>query len=495
MLAHLRTRAKSFLILMFLVLIAQWISKFVQIAFDQFIIYIYYDDERKNREKVIFDVKSITDTLTREHLMFNDNEQNAQIVIIFAYSIFAKRNELKALKTWRRNKKSYSNKMIQESEIKLNHSWESDLFDAFDIVLYDEVHSLKSLTIKSAIIVQWLDVKFHVLITVTSMSNDIDDWVEYMFFIESKEANSWWSSQSLEFMRIDENVNSFDLSHDHSAVKLRLTIKATNEWIFHYRVSSVIKDLYIEFIFEKVLLRRTNSFRISFNDDRRIDDSISAVRAVLINCIHIVVEAERHRALENVLIDQLIVLDSRSNAQKKSKWSLRIHHQLQLLSMSLDLSRLDEIHNLKTENMKVIFETSKFHLSWLKTLDLNENWVTSRSNDLTSQLTKLLDDASKIRALIKNVRNQIRELLLAEDFMLFLLLKTSCFLLSKNYLVQVKTCADADRLADHTWQRKDAHLLSTSRDHRSHLRNSQTIEYRSRCAHDISIKQEASETY
>ena len=393
------------------ILISQWVQEFNLICLEFFQIYLYYDEKRAKRENVFLDIQNIKDTLNKTHSMFNDEEQNSRIIVIFNYVTWAKRNESKSLKTWRRNIRDLSSRDATKLETQLDHRWHEDLFNCFDIIICDEAHALKSFATKTAIVIDWLNARFYILIIATSMSNEMNDWSEYMSLIESKNAKQWWNDTSLTTMSVNKNVNSFDLANDHFVVKLKLTQKTTKKFLFRYSISSVIKNLYLRKIWETVLLKRTNSSRISFDENRRIEDIISFVQTIIINCAHKSKETKKHTKLQNMLTEDLIVVDFDFDTKdKKSKWSLKIHRQLSLLFMFLNLSLLDEIFNLKAKNMKIIFEDLECHMSWLKTLTSSKIFTESLSQDLTSMLKKLMNDVSKIRALLKNLRDQMRHL-------------------------------------------------------------------------------------
>ena len=66
---------------------------------NQFKIYLYYSDRRINREIIILNIKIINDLFTKRYFIFDEQEQNARVIIIFIYFTFVERNEFKAQKT------------------------------------------------------------------------------------------------------------------------------------------------------------------------------------------------------------------------------------------------------------------------------------------------------------------------------------------------------------------------------------------------------------
>ena len=338
---------------------------------NQFKIYLYYDDRRINRETVILNMKVIDDLLTKKHFIFDEQKQNVWIIIIFIYFTFVERNKFKAQKTWRRNKRHFSTKMIDKMKKNLDVMWKDNLSRCFRIVTCDECHILKNIKIKSSIVIQWLNADKHLFIFVINIFNETENFQTYMKLIEFRNADSWWSQNFLTSMKINENDNSYKLFDDHFALKFILIYKTANEYIFRSSVFDVVKRLWLKRILRKILLRRINTFTILFKNDRRIDDSLSILKFIIIKCSHNFREAVFHRNMKNKLTDKLIVFDTKNETKDKVKYSLSIHRKLQLLVMFLNLSTFDDHFDLKVDAIKSLFEKKKFHLSWLRHLSFN----------------------------------------------------------------------------------------------------------------------------
>ena len=402
-----RPRAQPILILLPPVILSQWIAEINAVVPGQFKIYLYYGDRRTNREAAVPGMEVIDGLLTKRHPIFDGQEQNARVIVISTYSTFAERNGPKAQKAWRRNKRHFSAKMADKMEGDLDVMWEGNLSRCFRIVACDECHILKDIKAKSSIAVQWLNADKHLLISATSIPNGAEDFRTYMKLIESRDADSWWSQNSLTSMGIDENDNPYELPDDHPASKLILTYKAANEYIFRSSVSGVAKGLWLGRILRRVLLRRTNTSTIPFKNGRRIGDSLPALKSVMIKCSHNPREAVFHRNMEDELTGKLIVSGTESGTKGKAKYSLSIHRKLQLLAMSLNLPTLDDHFDLKAGAMKSLFEEEGFHLPWLRHLSPNQEFVAANPDDPLQQLTILVDGAPKIKALLRNVRDQV----------------------------------------------------------------------------------------
>ena len=101
----------------------------------------------------------------------------------------------------------------------------------------------------------------YIIVTATPMPNGVESFGGYMPFLESREADEWWSPESLADMDFEEDANPYDLADDHPAAKLQLTRKAVKDWIYALRVDPVTKGARLQKIWKRVMIRRTNSGR------------------------------------------------------------------------------------------------------------------------------------------------------------------------------------------------------------------------------------------
>lgn len=185
-----------------------------------------------------------------------------------------------------------------------------------------------------------------------------------MPLIEPHGAEKWWSPESLREMNFKEDENPYDVPDDHPAAKLQITTKAVKEWIFALRVDPVTKGVHLAKMWKRILLRRTFSSQVPFNDGRKISDQLPRVQGALINCTHTPTEQTVYQKMEDALTGKLIVAGSGSTNQRKPKWSLGIHRQLSLLSMWSGLPQLDNDFNLKATNMKATLERKSFYMDF-----------------------------------------------------------------------------------------------------------------------------------
>ena len=62
-----------------------------------------------------------------------------------------------------------------------------------------------------------------------------------MPFVEHKDADLWWSDDSLEEMSFEEDMNPYNLANNHPAAKLQMTTRATQDWIYANRIELAMK--------------------------------------------------------------------------------------------------------------------------------------------------------------------------------------------------------------------------------------------------------------
>ena len=384
-------------------LIWQWIQEINQIVFNQFIIYFYYEDKRSGRN-IFFDVKIINEMFIRKHEIFNDKKQNVKVIVIFVYITFAERNESKAQNIWKKNKRHFNSKKIENTETELNLLWVDNISKEFNILVCDECHMIKNSAVKASIALQWIKARFNILMSIIIMFNELSDFKDYWSFLKMKHSAFWWTFVSLHNMFIDADENFYKLFDDHSAVKLRLTAQIAKKYIHKNNYFDVIKELWLSKILKHVLLRRINASTVFFKNDRRIKNSLSAIKTVILNCVFNAAKVIQHKIIKNDLTDNLLISDTEENIKKK-KYFLCIHRQLQLAFMSIKLQQLNEHFDLKIDVMKILFFRNDYHLNWIRHLHSKTNFVATWSHNFMKQIKLLIKDASKMKTLLKNVRD------------------------------------------------------------------------------------------
>ena len=111
----------------------------------------------------------------------------------------------------------------------------------------------------------------------------------------------------------------------------------------------------------------------------RIEDDISSIQAIILNCKHIEEEVVIHAMIHDKLIIALlkfekfdsieikniedfeIISTKATSKKKKTKFFLKNYRKLQLISMSLQLNQIDEEFDLRAENVKQILKNDNYH--------------------------------------------------------------------------------------------------------------------------------------
>ena len=75
-------------------------------------------------------------------------------------------------------------------------------------------------------------------------------------------------------MRADDNVDSFSLFDEHSAVRLRLILKAIKDFISVRHITTVEKAARLIKIWEQIMLRRINASRVFSHGGRFIENQL-----------------------------------------------------------------------------------------------------------------------------------------------------------------------------------------------------------------------------
>ena len=107
-----------------------------------------------------------------------------------------------ALRSHRITKKAMSAIQAKKLRTVMDPAWDGNLEDCFETVINDECHTLKSLSADVSVTVQWLKPQEkYIIISATTIPKGIDDWIGYMPFVQSEDADFWWSPRYVEYIR------------------------------------------------------------------------------------------------------------------------------------------------------------------------------------------------------------------------------------------------------------------------------------------------------
>lgn len=124
------------------------------------------------------------------------------------------------------------------------------------------------------------------------------------------------------------------------------------------------------------------------------------MKAAIISCAFNEKEQRLYDQKENALTGKLL---SPAEAHRKPKWLLSTQRKLLMLTTWINLPEIDEGVDLKATNMKTTFDEKDFFLAWFEAQGQKPDL-----NDPAPLLQILLGGAPKVRALLRNVRSQVR---------------------------------------------------------------------------------------
>ena len=227
-----RVFVKSILIIVFSSILIQWFRSFQKICqTNRFLIYRYHDDIKINKYNSIVKKMFINDILTRNHRIFNEKKNNARIIVIITYYILTKRHDSSTLKNYRRKKFHWSKQKTNRKFDDLNFNWKRNLSKLWEKIICDETQFLKNFDFNIITTMFWFFVFIIIFVTITFISKKIKNWVNYMFFCESRKTNKWWSNFFLRKLSFNENDDSYAFFENHFVEKLQITMNAYLNWV------------------------------------------------------------------------------------------------------------------------------------------------------------------------------------------------------------------------------------------------------------------------
>lgn len=394
-----RKPAKPILVVVPVHLMDQWITEFETVAKGQFDIYRYHGDYRV---AAMGDETIVSGHLGKSHFLFNTNrEQNARSVVITTYETLATRHGPGAQKADRINQ-GMSATQAQQISADLDPKWAKALDGCFEILVADEAHAIKNVRSQITRTLIWLDCSFNCLMTGTPTPNGMPDMAGYYPLIEARDAEAWWSEESLKRMNIHHSVNPFDWPNHDEVAKLRMTEKAFRKFLLPSSIPPDVQGARIAQVWRNCLIRRTNASRVPFDSQSTIGDCLPRIHSTVVNCCYTVEEQVKYEVVEKDLLGKLIDKNAHT-------YSFSVHRKLGLLTSWLSLLEIDKVADLKTGNIEKYLHTKNFgrQIASFARPDLNidknsENW-----DQLPAVVGALCDGSPKMRALLRNLRSQV----------------------------------------------------------------------------------------
>ena len=165
-------------------------------------------------------------------------------------------------------------------------------------------------------------------------------------------------------MKVQINVNFFDLFDDHLATRLQLHFKYLDYYLFSSKWINIEKNQRLMQCWKQCMIRRTHFFMIPFRFEKHIEDVLSKIQTTFINCVLTNTEKTKYKKRENILIFKFLIFESEK--RKKTKIALEIFKKLIMLTMWFELSDLNEKYDLKSNHIKNILSHDKYFLRWFE---------------------------------------------------------------------------------------------------------------------------------
>ena len=284
---------------------------------------VYHDDTRIETWIDFAKIeKKILNFLSKSHALFNSEiENNARTIIFITSQTLIIKHDSFALTKLRKNQE------IDKSIQKLNENWNKAINDCFEMIVIDETHSIKNMKVEINKSIEWLQT-WMLDMTETSISNDIQDFQNWIHLLKTKEAKDWYNFENLEKMNVTENVNSFMLKNDHSTSKLIFIEAAVKQFILRKRYDFFVQDVNLFKIYSRLLLRRIHVSRIFFDSTTTIESNLFKTKTIMINCKFELNEMTTYKVKKLTLMNEIFEFDKRKS---KQKWSFVIQKKCKWL--------------------------------------------------------------------------------------------------------------------------------------------------------------------
>ena len=379
-------------------LVHQWINAIQEIA-PALKIWKYYSDPHEK----LTEAESIVDKmLIRKHSLLNDTEGNEQCVIITTYETLAAHYRVKVQKIWQCKNHWSCEKTELECYI-YDDDWAEELTYQFDTVILDEAHIIKNLKTQSNTAISWLQL-WYICLTETMLLAGVKNWADYYKLLQQHFAERLWALFMLAKWDLTDDCNSYDLSADHSAVSLQLTLTAAKRFIYSYHLNAVTAGARLEMIWCYTVLRHTHAFKISFSAEKTIEDNLSKIHSVVLKTEFFISEQNLYKSQTESLLHKLIYSDQQT---KKLHWSFETMHLLSLACVWTEFHHIE--FKIRADAILKWSSDKNFIHAWLKAIaEKYSVWVNiSEKADKAGQLALICCEFSKLRVLLQLLTDKI----------------------------------------------------------------------------------------
>lgn len=150
------------------------------------------------------------------------------MIVVSSYPTFAERHGPKAQRDWLVKEQGYSRADANAAQFECHSDCPTTLVKCFGIVLMDEAHALKDDKTHANLAIQWIKAQKHAMATVTLVPNGYKDFSGFLSFIESPEADTWWSAENCRRMDFNpRKSNPFEVAFDSQRTRM---MELSVEW-------------------------------------------------------------------------------------------------------------------------------------------------------------------------------------------------------------------------------------------------------------------------
>ncbi|OBT86740.1 hypothetical protein VE02_06275 [Pseudogymnoascus sp. 03VT05] len=226
--------------------------------------------------------RKVDGPLLRDSPYFDGSERNARTIILTSPETLRARHGPSKLLDHRVSSLGWTKAQAEAAWRQADRQWERDLGDLFELLIIDEAHCVKNTNTAISITIKWMQPEFTILATATVLPNGINDFEGFVNIIQPK--SEIWTAENLEKFGVNWDVNPYELSDDHPAASLRLTLHAIQTFITGPDASLEKRGFYLQKAWKRCLLRRTYASQDPSDPNKIIGESLPKLYSRRIVC-------------------------------------------------------------------------------------------------------------------------------------------------------------------------------------------------------------------
>ena len=132
-------------------------------------------------------------------------------------------------------------------------TWSRYLSDCFKTVILNKVHLIQNLFAWLLVIIKWLNLSFHVCMSVTLLFNVFENFKDFLSLLFSN--SELWTSVLLKKLDVNTIINLFKLQDNYSVAVLYYIIQAVKKFVYHNSISSAVTEFWLRKMWKDYLIR------------------------------------------------------------------------------------------------------------------------------------------------------------------------------------------------------------------------------------------------